>query len=245
MSAKTDESKSETSSSAIWKELGIAGEMEDALNQSAETMPAFKLHPALSFGLGAFVLVQLVPLLSLPPVLWRRGAPYLPTFQNQAEAMFRLLRSEPSFQQRIASGKQLRFVDLGSGDGRLVFRAAQARIFALSSGYEINPLLHGIALTQKLLYGPHYWTSTSFIMKDIWKTDLRNTHVVAVYGLGPIMGKLGQKLKQELPDESFVLSNTFTFPGWTHTKSDKGVYVYQTPHCWKPGQQTVQASKCP
>ena len=47
-----------------------------------------------SFSLGALILVQLVPLLSLPPVLWRRGAPYVPTFQSQMETMFRLLRQE-------------------------------------------------------------------------------------------------------------------------------------------------------
>ena len=47
------------------------------------------------------------------------------------------------------------------------------------------------------------------------------------------MGRLGQKLKRELPEGSIILSNTFTIPGWKHTNADHGIYVYRTPNCWE------------
>ena len=47
-------------------------------------------------------------------------------------------RLQKCLQRRVTSKERLRFVDLGSGDGRLVFRAAREGIFDSSSGYEIN-----------------------------------------------------------------------------------------------------------
>ena len=77
--------------------------------------------------------------------------------------------------------KRLVFVDLGSGDGRLVFRAARENIFDECIGYEINPILHSIALIQRLFGGPKYWnTRTKFYIRNIWDVNLHNADVVAV-----------------------------------------------------------------
>ena len=35
-------------------------------------------------------------------------------------------------------------------------------------------------------------------MRDLWTVDLSNADVIAVYGLHPIMGKLGKKMENEL-----------------------------------------------
>jgi hypothetical protein len=104
----------------------------------------------------------------------------LPTFQKNLDAMFSQLRKDPTLQQQVKSGKKLHFVDLGSGDGRVVFRAAKEGIFHKSIGYEINPMLHLFAQLQRLLLGPATWSSTAFALRDIWKTDLRSANVVAV-----------------------------------------------------------------
>jgi Histone methylation protein DOT1 len=99
-------------------------------------------------------------------------------------AMFAQLRKEPKFmeQQQKEGGakKLLNFVDLGSGDGRIVFRAAQENLFTLSIGYEINPLLHLFASSQRILLGPQAWSSTRFYLCDLWNVDLRDADVVAV-----------------------------------------------------------------
>ena len=91
--------------------------------------------------------------------------------QKDFRAMQKLRRHETS------SAKKLTFVDLGSGDGRLVIHAARSGLFDRSVGLEINPLL--------VLYS-HVWRmtsrqwETSFVCRDIWKADLRDVDVVAV-----------------------------------------------------------------
>jgi hypothetical protein len=122
------------------------------------------LHPAIAVGIGGFVIVNVGLLLSLPPVLMGRGAPFLPTYKSKMDQMFAPLKAH--YHQRHAAAanavaanstvaatvtvtanddgtrnrnNNLTFVDLGSGDGRVVFRAAREGLFHKSIGYEINP----------------------------------------------------------------------------------------------------------
>lgn len=126
-----------------------------------------------------------------------QGAPYLPTFEKNMRAMFQQLRNEPNFmnvQKSILNPPQgvtvphqrqeIIFVDLGSGDGRVVFRAAREQLFTLCIGYEINPLLHLYALAQQFCYylirHPSSTTRTQFFLRDLWNVQLHNANVVAV-----------------------------------------------------------------
>jgi hypothetical protein len=91
------------------------------------------------------------------------------------------------------------FVDLGSGDGRIVFHAAfQEQLFTHCIGYEINPFLHCYALLRQNVYRIQHFTSrtttsatkatssrigpirTDFYLRDLWNVDLRHVHVVAI-----------------------------------------------------------------
>jgi len=191
------------------------------------------IHPGIALFLGGAFCLNLGMLLSLPPVLRGRGAPYLPTFGGKLKIMFQQVRSHPTFGEKVNRGTPMRFVDLGSGDGRVVFRAAREKLFQTSIGYEINPVLHMFASTRRLIQAPLYWSSTDFALKDLWKVDLTQVDVVAVYGLSPIMDQLGVKLKAELPAGTLIVSNVFPFPGWrTSVPVEDGVHLYVTPHCW-------------
>ena len=67
--------------------------------------------------------------------------------------------------------------------------------------------------------------------------------VVSQYGLGPIMGKLGTKLQNELQPGSLVISNVFTIPGWKAAHSSSaGTYIYRVPDCWTTAATTMTAS---
>jgi Histone methylation protein DOT1 len=109
-------------------------------------------NSVICLGLGGFVILNLGLLLSILPVLIGRGAPYLPTRKAKVNDMFAAIRlyysnidsnSIPKTCQdaKLSSlpSQHRTFVDLGSGDGRLVFRAAREGIFHKSIGYEINP----------------------------------------------------------------------------------------------------------
>lgn len=115
----------------------IWNEIEDDIKTPTST--GGSLPTGFAVGLGAFFLLNVGALLSLPPVLRGKGAPYLPTFSGKLHVMFTQLRLDPHFAKKVADKKPLTFVDLGSGDGRVVFRAAREGIFVKSIGYEINP----------------------------------------------------------------------------------------------------------
>ena len=113
--------------------------------------------------------------------------------------MFQQLRNEPRFlqqQQNIqrnhptsaSAAEKIVFVDLGSGDGRVVFRAARERLFTVCIGYEINPMLHAYALAQRFIFNliqhPSSKTPTQFFLRDLWNVRLHNVNVVAVVRFG-------------------------------------------------------------
>ena len=99
---------------------------EDASSSSSQ------MHPAVKAGLAMGLVANLALLLSLPPVIMGRGAPYLPTVSRSSNVMWERIRSSPSIKSRLKNGESLTFVDLGSGDGRLVFQAARQNMFAKS-----------------------------------------------------------------------------------------------------------------
>lgn len=95
--------------------------------------------------------------------------------------MFSQLRKETNFMKRCKNGEKLTFVDLGSGDGRIVFRAVRENLFQSCIGYELNPMLHIYACIQRILYGPLAWHGTRFYLRDLWYVNLRsNADVVVV-----------------------------------------------------------------
>ena len=133
----------------IWKQ--VQGEIRDEVS----AMALSTLHPALAVGLGGVFLLNVMALLSLPPVLRGKGAPYLPSFSNKLDIMFTQLKKDSHVIQKLKEGKPLTFVDLGSGDGRVVFRAAREGLFTKSIGYEINPSTFCFCLVQSNTFHWH------------------------------------------------------------------------------------------
>jgi len=106
---------------------------------------------------------------------------------------------------------------------------------------------------RRLIQAHIYGSTTQFYLQDIWNINLSNhgTHVViTVYGLYPIMKRLGMKLKNELSAGSIVISLFFEIPGWkrtpmssivnssmdgTHTTHiiPSNIYIYIVPSCWE------------
>jgi hypothetical protein len=208
----------------------------DAVCGGEDASTSSQMHPAVKAGLAIGFVANLGLLLSLPPVIMSKGAPYLPTFSRSSNVIWERIKQSSNIQAGLKRGEPLTFVDLGSGDGRLVFQAARQNIFAKSIGYEINPVLHAFAFGRRIVQAPMYWSKTSFAIRDLWKVPLNDVDVVAVYGLQPIMKDLGKKLQAELRPGSLVVSNVFSIPGWRAESGSKGnVYIYSVPECWDKG----------
>lgn len=102
------------------------------------------------------------------------------------------------------------FVDLGSGDGKLVMAAAQ-RYKVRSVGYEINPLL---VIYSRLAAGIKKVHGAVFREKSFWAADLSEFNYVYAYLYPPAMKKLAVKLEKELRKGSTVVSKAFEIKEW-------------------------------
>lgn len=111
-----------------------------------------------------------------------RGAPFVPTRRRDVDELFSLYH----FQPRDV------FVDLGSGDGRMVAAAAKRGIPAV--GYELNPFLVWYSRYKLTALG----LKAQIKLEDYWQSALPDhTAVVFVFLASPFMKKLDTKLQHE------------------------------------------------
>lgn len=127
--------------------------------------------------------------------------------------------------REIGISKQTKFIDLGSGDGTIVFMAAGMGA-AKTTGLDINPFLVVISKFRNLLN--HRRGRVDFQLKSFSKHDFSGYNFVYTYLFPELMEKLEDKLFAELPQGAIVLSNTFTFKKHLPEKViEKKFFVYK------------------
>lgn len=140
------------------------------------------------------------------------GAPYVPSKSKAACRMIELAH--------ITKGT--RVIDLGSGDGKLLFLAASYG--AIATGYEINPFLVLFA-NMKALCSP-YRTRVYAIWKNFWQADISHADVILLYLIPWKMDQLEDKLLKETKPGTKIISNSFIFPHIPCTNKDEVNHVY-------------------
>ncbi|MFH1066455.1 MAG: class I SAM-dependent methyltransferase [bacterium] len=167
------------------------------------------------------ILLAILPYLAL--LLWlvwitwvyffKKGAPFYPTYKRHMEDMLRLANIQPTD----------RVVDIGCGDGRLVFAAAKCGA-AQTVGYEISPLWRLVCALRQII--SPLGKNVRFYWRSYWKENLNAFNVVLVYQCQRTMPFLAEKLKKELSSGSRIISNTFYFPDWPPAAQIGKVYLY-------------------
>lgn len=140
------------------------------------------------------------------------GAPYVPTRAKASKRMIELAQ--------ISKGT--RVYDLGSGDGKLLFLAAEKG--AIATGFEINPFL--VLFTNIKAFCSPYKTRVRAIWKNFWNSNLSNADVILLYLIPWKMEKLEQKLLKETKPGTLIISNSFIFPHIPCTNRDEINHVY-------------------
>jgi cyclopropane fatty-acyl-phospholipid synthase-like methyltransferase len=140
------------------------------------------------------------------------GAPFVPTSHKKVKRMLDLVDLK----------KHEKFIDLGSGDGRLVFAAAQKCDHA--TGVEISPMLHIISKLKKI---KNKIKNATLIRDTLWNIDLKEYDVVSIYFIPHRMKKLKKKIKREMKPGSRIVSHAFTFPDWQDVAKDDTIYIYK------------------
>jgi len=112
-------------------------------------------------------------------------------------------------------------VDLGSGDGRLLFAAANFEAYAI--GYEINPLL--VAIT-KFKISLKKNNNVEVKKDSLWKADLKKADIIFVYALRKSMAKFENFIYKNAKKGTKIIVNTNPFPNKKPKKQKDGIFLY-------------------
>ena len=143
------------------------------------------------------------------------GGPFVPTMSRELSAA--LFLAEPK--------KGELWMDLGSGDGRLLEAAAKLGLRGV--GYEINPVLVLISRLRLKIAGLSHLTETR--MGNFWLKDISEADILSVYLIAYRMEKLQRKLAAELRPGARVISFYFELPDWKPAGFSNNVYLYVVP----------------
>jgi ribosomal protein L11 methylase PrmA len=130
-----------------------------------------------------------------------KGAPYVPTSKKQLAHIFKNLK--------LKKGEQ--FIELGSGDGRIV-RYAVKEFGVDGVGVEINPLL--VWWSRFLARRDNSASKALFVKKNIFDYSLRNADYLYIFLMPELIVKLLPKFKQELKKGTVVISHGFKIIGY-------------------------------
>ncbi len=167
-----------------------------------------------------FTLLVIGLLVVLAPIAWAglSFAPWVPTWKEDVQRAFRLAKLQP--------GEVM--YDLGSGDGKTVFIAAE-EFGARAVGIEIAwPLWLWSQLRRLWAKG-----ETRFILGNLFRQDISNADVIYLFGMpDKLKDKLRRKLETDLKPGARVVSYSFSIPDWTPVLRDKptgkiSIYLYQ------------------
>jgi len=146
---------------------------------------------------GSAVALSVVCLPFVTPALRKFVLPYVPATTTQVSNVFKALQ-----------GRAGHFIDLGSGDGRIVLEGARRGFKAV--GVELNPWLVIYSKFQALRLGLS--STASFYRKDIWKTSLQPYETVVIFGVDTMMEQLEEKCRKELKPSAEIVACRFPFP---------------------------------
>ncbi|CAF1608548.1 unnamed protein product [Rotaria sp. Silwood1] len=151
-------------------------------------------------GFKTGLTVLAVPFLT--PALRRHALPYVPATREQLDNIFNLLKQYSTKQRQ-------HLIDLGSGDGRIVFEAIQQG-FPRATGIEINRVL--VYYARLKAYLSNQGNICKFKRANLWKHDLSKYDTIVLFGVDTMMEPLLKKLSKEISDESIVITCRYQFP---------------------------------
>lgn len=151
----------------------------------------------------------------ITPALRKHTLPYIPATPAQIKNVFKSIRlysESNNIKNALPSkGTSPKLVDLGSGDGRIVFEAAKRGFQA--TGVELNAVL---VLYSKFIALKNWSNKSSkedlilfqprFKRADFWTLNMKEYDVIVVFGVQEMMKDLASKLKSEIKADTLIVS---------------------------------------
>ncbi len=146
------------------------------------------------------ILAIILLLLITYAIAGHSAAPWVPCRADDVARIIKIADIKPG--QKI--------YELGCGDGRILFAAAQ--LGAHAAGCEISLIPFAIAHLRRIFTrGP----KPTIEYKNLWNVSLADQDLVIIFLMPRIMEKLRAKLERELKPGARVICYVFTLPGWT------------------------------
>lgn len=156
-----------------------------------------------AFGAAAVGLMALSSPFVLP-AFRKHCLPYVPATEEQLKNL------TLAFRKHSKNGDK--FLDIGSGDGRICRLAANLEIYAQVHGVELNSLLvYYSRLTS--LARPSQSISAKYFHRDLWKFPLHNYESVCIFGVESMMDPLCDYIKRTNQKRQFLFACRFPFKG--------------------------------
>ncbi|XP_026754907.2 ATP synthase subunit C lysine N-methyltransferase [Galleria mellonella] len=146
-------------------------------------------------GLGIGVSVICIPFVS--PALRKVCLPYVPATTEQLAGVTKAL-----------SGRCGRLLDVGSGDGRIVFTAATLGFKA--DGVELNPWLVYYSRIVALFNTRYH--NTKFYRCNLWTFDLNPYENIVIFGVEQMMKDFEKKVLEETSNGTVIIACRFPLP---------------------------------
>ena len=206
------------------------------------------LYTTLAIG-GVAVAFTVAALPFILPAMRKHTLPYVPATDKQISNVFKAVRiySQQSNLASImlpqplsatgagASNHKVHLVDLGSGDGRIVFEAAKRGYYA--EGVELNTMLY--LYSRFKMFGnwkgskePKYFIPKPvFKRADFWNIDMGKYDLIVVFGVQEMMKDLASKLKAEMKENALIVSCRYPISSYQYVynldSELDGVWIYQ------------------
>jgi hypothetical protein len=175
------------------------------------------LYGALTVGALAIGLsIATIPFVT--PAMRKHPLPYIPATTNQIKNIWKALAAYSKHTNGIppiqsTPQKRIKLIDLGSGDGRIVFEAAKRGYD--STGVELNYLLVLFSKIKSFTNwnknGNKSLTNGIEIMRpkfqkaDFWKVPMSEYDLIIVFGVQEMMKDLSRKLRKEMKPDCLVV----------------------------------------
>ncbi|MBN1494151.1 class I SAM-dependent methyltransferase [Candidatus Peregrinibacteria bacterium] len=167
-----------------------------------------------------FMIIAFLFLIIPTVVALIQGAPFVPTPMKAAKKLINI--------SGIKKGDKV--IDIGCGDGRLVYLAAKEKE-ADSTGFELSPLVYALAKIRQLL-----WKSKAKIkFGDFRMFDLSTCDFIVCYMLPETLNNFVPKFEKDMKKGAKIVSYAFQISRWKPVSiiaSDPGeaisrIYIYE------------------
>ena len=162
-----------------------------------------------TIGIGSIALAfRIAAIPFVTPALRKHTLPYVPATDKQIENVFktiRLIKKSDSLAKSSGGQSALTLIDLGSGDGRIVFEASKRGYKAV--GVELNFFLYLYSRFKALSFKSK--PRPVFQRANLWNVSLSNYDLIVLFGVQEMMNDLVVKLNKEMKNESTIITCRF------------------------------------